>query len=90
MKMFLFAAVLVCSFGCTGTPQRSDTLEYKVIPRYDYPGLNTNQNFSTFYAFPWQTQLHFYEQQGWSFDSVAFVTNKLGVQALVTLKHAKR
>jgi len=85
----LVATVLVCSFGCTGTHQRSDAEEYIVIGRYDYPSLNTNQNFSTLYAFPWQTQLNFFEQKGWSIDSVAFTTNQLGVEALITLKRAK-
>jgi hypothetical protein len=86
----IFATVLVCSFGCTGTHQRSEAGEYKVIQRYDYPGLNTNRDFSTFYAFPWQTQLSLYEQQGWSIDLVAFTTNGMGVEALITLKHAKK
>jgi len=86
----LFTAALACCFGCEGTHQHSDAGEYKVIQRYDYPDLNTNQNFSTFYAFPWQTQLRLYEQQGWSIDSVLFTTNRLGVEALITLKHAKK
>ncbi|HUJ10862.1 MAG TPA: hypothetical protein VL171_12625 [Verrucomicrobiae bacterium] len=84
----LSATILVWNLGCSGTHQRLDAWEYKVIQRYDYPGLNNTNHLE--YAFSWQTQLHIYEQQGWSIDSVAFTTNNFGKAALITLKHAKK
>lgn len=68
--------------------ESKNTWEYKVVQRCDYPGLNNKMQIV--YAFPWETQLRLYEEQGWSIDSVAFATNGFGKTALITLKHAKK
>jgi hypothetical protein len=73
-----------------GTAIEPQTLEYKSIKRYDYPGLN-NTNWSTMYAFPWETQLHLFEQQGWSVDSVTFSTNASETHAaIITMKRLQK
>ncbi len=72
-----------------GTAIKPQKLEYKSIQRYDYPGLG-NTNYSTMYAFPWETQLHLYQKQGWSIDSVTFTTNKMGACAVIRLQRLEK
>jgi len=84
------------SSGCAAPPHSySEAWEYKTIRRLDYPGLNKDQNFSSFYAFPWKTQLSLYEQQGWNVDSVSVSEQNLASgqtiqSALITIKRAKK
>jgi hypothetical protein len=78
--------IIVLMDGTAIEPQK---LEYKSIQRYDYPGLG-NTSFSMTYAYPWETQLHLYQQQGWSIDSITFTTNKLGACAVIRLQRLEK
>ena len=72
-----------------GTAIEPHKLEYKSIERFDYPELG-HTNYSTMYAFPWEKQLSRYQKQGWSIDSVTYITNKLGPGAVIRLQRLQK
>ena len=78
--------IIVLMDGTAIEPQK---LAYKSIERFDYPGLGQT-NYSAMYAFPWEQQLNLYQQQGWSIDSVTYITNKMGKGAVIRLQRLEK